>query len=459
MGKCVLNFDQMEIQNKKSDTSHSDNDWMIIYWFVNGKLVRTDRFPLYNTAGSVILDSGNAITPFASEVGCADNELVTATFQVINLGSSPFSKQAEAAEKFAEQAAKDIAEAYVKAAEFVVRNSGIPLSAVYADGIHAVAPAIVSTVGFAFEDAIIPLLNHIVDTVLGLLGKPNCNGDVLHDTAVFLPDQPSDLTISKPPYIASSVTFCGDPAKTSLQLTLQRIVDPPPSFSSQPPPDVGMVAAKNEPLETWLGTWAEDTTPTSTPTPKILVTIARSTAASGLLEVTVTEHVDSRFDAKFEASNNTLSPHNKTVFIFTDDVFAHIRPWTSLPVRPVGLYLQFPQIRTTGTHAIDIRSTEEAQTSLPTFRLLWNRPLQVGGGVPISSLLKGSAEKSHLSPAEPHFLEQVEVLEIVNQGVTLCLYRLLARNTVIGHNIRYIRDENLSFTRADVMLGLWSPLH
>ena len=28
MGKCVLNFDQMEILNKKSDTPHSDNDWM-----------------------------------------------------------------------------------------------------------------------------------------------------------------------------------------------------------------------------------------------------------------------------------------------------------------------------------------------------------------------------------------------------------------------------------------------
>ena len=456
MGKCVLNFDQMEILNKKSDTPHSDNDWMIIYWFVSGKLVRTDRFPLHNTAGSVILDSGNAITPFASEVGCADNELVTATFQVINLGSSDFSKQAEAAEKFAEQAAKDMAEAYVKAAEFVVRNSGIPLSAVYADGIQAVAPAIVSTVGVAFEDVIIPLLNGIVDTVLGLLGKPNCNGDVLHDTAVFLPGQPDDLTVSQV-YTASRVNFCGSPARTSVHLTLQRVVDPPPSFSSsQPPPDVGMAPAKDESLDTWLGTWAEDS---YTPTPIIVVTIARSTAASGLLEVTITEQVDRRFDARFEASNNTLSPHNKRVFTFIDNVFAHVRPWTSLPVSPADVHVQISPIRTVRTHAIDVGSTEKTMTSLPTFRLLWSRPLQSGGGVPLSSLLKGSAEKSLLFPTEPLFEQVVEVLEIVNQGVTLCLYRFLVRNNVIGHGVRYIRDENLSFTRADVMLVRWSPIH
>jgi len=54
--------------------------------------------------------------------------------------------------------------------------------------------------------------------------------------------------------------------------------------------------------------------------------------------------------------------------------------------------------------------------------------------------------------------EQVEALELINQGVTLCLYRFLVGNKVIGYAIRYIRDENLSFTRADVMLVPWSPI-
>ncbi len=448
MGHCLLNFDQIEIITKKSDTHHSDNDWMIIYWFVSGESVRTEHFPLYNTAGSLILDSGNAITPFSSEVECDDHKLVTATFQIINLGSSPYSKQAEAAEKIAIQVAKILADAYAKAAEFVVRHSGLPLADVFADGIHEVAPAFVSTAGVAFEEVIFPLLNEIVDTVFGLLGRPNCNGDVLHDTAVFLPNQPNNLTISKV-YTASSVTFCGSPAKTGVHLTLQRIVSVPP-FSSQPPPKVDVIPSGNEPPEAWFGRWAEDS---YTPTPIIVVTIARSTAASGLMEVTITEYVDRRFDAKFEAADSTLSPHNQTVLNFTGNVFATVRPWLSRTLGPADLYVQFSQISTERTLPGDIPSTEKVITALPAFRLNWNRPLQTGGGVSLSSLLKVSGEKVDLSVTT-----SVEVLEIANQGVTLCLYSFQDGHNVIGHAVRYMRDANSSFTRADVMLVPWSPL-
>lgn len=452
MGQCMLSFDQMDILNQKSDSKHSDNDWMIIYWFVSGKLARTDQFPLFNTAGSLILNSGNAIAPFASEIACADNEFATATFQVINLGSTDFSKQAQTAENVAVQVAKDIASAYVMAAEKVVSYSGIPFAQVFADGIDKLAPVIVSSVGAAFEDVILPLVNDIVDTVSGLLGKPNCNGDVLHDTVVFLPDQPNELTVSKV-YTASSVSFCGSPARTSVQLTSQRILDPAPSFTpaqATPLPEVTLVPATDETLDAWLGTWAEDS---STTTPIIIVSITRSTAASGLLEAEITEHVDRRFDATFVASNATLSPHTRKAPIFLDDVFAHIRPWTSLPVNPAHVHVQLG----VSTHVFNVGSANKMTTSLPTFHLLWNRPLQFGGGVPLSSLLKDSVPLSHF-PTASLFPEQVEALEIINQGVTLCLYRFLAGNKVIGHSIRYIRNENHSFTRADVMLVPWSPL-
>jgi hypothetical protein len=316
-----------------------------------------------------------------------------------------------------------------------------------------VAPAFVSTAGVAFDEVIFPLLNEIVDTLFGLLGRPNCNGDVLHDTAVFLPNQPNNLTISKI-YTASSVSFCGSPARTSVHLTLQRVVSVPP-FSSQPPPKLDVIPSKNESPEVWFGTWAEDS---YTPTPIIVVTIARSTAASGLMEVTITEHVDRRFDATFEVSNSTLSPHNQNVFIFTGNVFATVRPWLSHSLSPANLYLQFSNIRTARTPASAIRSTETTIDPLPTFRLNWNRPPQIGGGVSLSSPLKVSVEAADLSTT-PSFLVQAEALEIANQGVILCLYSFRNGNTVIGHAVRYIRDTNSSFTRADVMLVPWSPLH
>jgi hypothetical protein len=51
MGKCVLHFDQMEIIYKKSDLAHSDNDWLIVHWFVGPKLAQSHTVPLTNSAG------------------------------------------------------------------------------------------------------------------------------------------------------------------------------------------------------------------------------------------------------------------------------------------------------------------------------------------------------------------------------------------------------------------------
>ena len=106
MGKAVLTFDQMEIINKKSDTEHSDNDWLIITWSVQDKAnVRTDTIPLRNTDNSVILDSGNIIAPVLTEVACNDGDLVSAFFTVVNLGSTDFPEQIDAAGKIAKEVA------------------------------------------------------------------------------------------------------------------------------------------------------------------------------------------------------------------------------------------------------------------------------------------------------------------------------------------------------------------
>jgi len=38
MGKCIFSFDKIEILNQKSDTEHSDNDWLSMAWSINEKV-------------------------------------------------------------------------------------------------------------------------------------------------------------------------------------------------------------------------------------------------------------------------------------------------------------------------------------------------------------------------------------------------------------------------------------
>jgi hypothetical protein len=41
MGKCILQFDQIEIINQKSASGQFDNDWPILHWFAPA---RSHRF-------------------------------------------------------------------------------------------------------------------------------------------------------------------------------------------------------------------------------------------------------------------------------------------------------------------------------------------------------------------------------------------------------------------------------
>src|ERR1051326_172233 len=284
MGSCTLTFDQMQILTKKSDSRHSDNDWLIVTWFVGRHNVRTDNVPLRNQAGSVVLDSGDTIRPVSLSVNCADGDLVTATFEVVNLGSTDFSDQVQAAADIGKQISETVAKIYLKAAEEVVRY-GVPFGKVFADGIEQVEPAIVSSVGAAWDDIIVPLVDDIIEFLQKLAGRPNCNGDVLHDIVVFMPFEPKDpQTWTNAPYVASSKSGCGSPASTSVVFTRERMLDNPMQFSNTPPPTTDTTPVQEGSLADWVGRWAEDP---GTPAPIIFVDIEESHAASGSLAVTI----------------------------------------------------------------------------------------------------------------------------------------------------------------------------
>src|SRR2546423_2316120 len=122
MGNCTLTFEQMQLRNQKSDNDHRDNDWMTIVWAINGEVKRTDVYQLFNDKGSWILQSGDLIPRFESSVACNDNDLVTATFSVVNLGSTDISEQVDAANKIAEDIAQKVTEIYIEIAKVVLKS-------------------------------------------------------------------------------------------------------------------------------------------------------------------------------------------------------------------------------------------------------------------------------------------------------------------------------------------------
>jgi hypothetical protein len=493
MGKCKLTFDLIEIINKKSDTSHSDNDWMVITWFVSDKLVRTDKFPLLNTAGSVVLDSGNAIQPFTSEVDCPDGAIAIATFQVMNLGAFDFSDQVNAIGDIAESASQEIAKIYMKEIELYLKYSGYvpgapslpgPLSDFLADRVEELSPIVVKAIGTLFEEVIIPLLQDIVSEINVLLGHPNCNGDVFHDVIVFKPSGPvPDVSIDQT-YEASHMTGCGSSARTRVHITQQRELDPQMQFANTPPPQVNEAPSLSS--KSWPGTWAEDF---NTPTPIITVAISPSQKAAGQYAVQIIERVDHRFDIQFQAAADPVAPHTVRLPPRTGNTLGHVRPWVDHPLAPTQLGVVrasmtssaggvLPKIKpptksskkktkkaasARTTHPVAapkkaVPTALQAATKTYVFKLGWQNSQPVGVSTITPVKFAPGAATGQTSPVLGVF-EQANGLELPGQGVTLCMYEHQAQGHSIGPAVRYMRNQNMQFTQADVMLVIWDPLH
>ena len=454
MGICTLTFDQIQILNKKSDSRHSDNDWLIVTWFVGPNQARTDKIQLRNQNGSVILDTGDTLQPVSLSVDCTDADLVTATFLIVNLGSSDYSDQVAAVGKIAEQVSEKLAAIYVNVAE-IVAAGGLPLGQVFSDGLAAVEPKIVQSVGAAWDDVIVPLVDDVVQFIQVLIGKPNCNGDVLHDIVMFKPDLSyggfQSTTYTLPPYVASSKSGCGSPARTSIVYTLTREGDPVPAFPDTPPPATETAPEQSLSPAPWIGKWAEDS---NTPTPIILVDIEPPLRESGSLSMTIVEQVDRRFGAVFDSGGDVLLPHTGSVFLFLGNVFASVRPLFHPTFRPGDLKMvTLPKLKLDSAGG---QSDAASASALPKFALDWQRPSTAGGGIELRLTMIGA--KAPGGSATSFYLEKGATIVIPSQGVTLFLNTVTQDGNTIAYTLRYIRAENALYTRADVLLTRWSPL-
>lgn len=234
MSTCIINFNRIELQKQKSDTEHSDNDWMNIVWAVNGIPDRVDTFPLVNTAGSTVLKSGAVIPPFSRQLECPMGDLVMATYSIVNLGSTnDIRKQADAAAFIGRNIAQKVADIYLEVAQQVLNSGigtllGVPqaLSSATAELVELFQKEIIKGIGLVFDDILVPILNDIIDIIGVVVGKPNCNGDVLQDTVSFTYSGTEGLNrhFTKT-YKADHVSGCGSFAQTKADIFLSRIED------------------------------------------------------------------------------------------------------------------------------------------------------------------------------------------------------------------------------------------
>lgn len=238
MGNCFLTFDRIVIQNQKSDHSHYDTDWLHVVWFTGGPnspAVLTQTFPLLNVQGSFHLHTGDLIPPVPS-LACAanDSDIVMAVYALTNLGSSDYSDQLNQATQITDQIAQSAADAYITVAKYYLEGllSELPgASWIELVEENYVDPhwgdflkAVNSAIDTVFSDVIDPAIAWLVGEIQNLLGDPNCNGEVLHDFVMFVPDNTNDGSLKRFYTGPQDNSSCGKAPHTEVDLTMHRDV-------------------------------------------------------------------------------------------------------------------------------------------------------------------------------------------------------------------------------------------
>jgi hypothetical protein len=454
LGTATLIFDQIHINNKRSDDAHSDNDWIVIVWFANAYWIKTDVFPFLKPGGSNILDTGDVIAPIFSSVDCTNNDLIAAHFLAMNIGSTGAGQRAQA-EDFAKAMTKTLTDAYLQIAEIVLKNDPeIPGGDLWGDFVDLVRQPIVDGVGSAFDNVIIPGLEELLGDLR--IGPPNCNGEVLHDTVLF-DSEVYPVTRIPPAYSASSPRACGEDPHTSVILTLNRQFDAQ-EFPGTPPPQTRIDPAHGQPGDIWLGTWTED--PTS-PTPLVRIVIGSSVdKIRGVTSyfVLIQERVDPVRNVVYQIGRNNEQVETRYVIPYSGNIFGSVRSWLGLPASPGHpILLQSTAVNPVkGVAGTASQTLGQQQTAAPSnvFLLGWTRPPT---GTPVA--FNRSAPIGAKGTGSGILTDEVDAISLADVSIYLCLYEVHTVTNVsnptssaYGYAIRYLRAESLSYTQVDVML-------
>ena len=180
MQVVVFSVDAVEILNQKSDTDHSDNDYLHLVWTVTQISTQASRKFCKTLRVGGVLHSGDVVRgPFLSgPITINDDTVVTVNFTLTNLGSS----DAEAQFKQAVQITKKIAPAVLGAvagltSEIISAGSAIPPGLAHQLALELavkVAGAVKATI-----NTVVDTLSDVFDFLNIHFAPPNCNGVVM----------------------------------------------------------------------------------------------------------------------------------------------------------------------------------------------------------------------------------------------------------------------------------------
>lgn len=428
MGTCRLTFDQIRIRAKRSDSNHSDNDWLIATWFVGPNLVRTDKIALVKPDGSPVLEAGSVIGPLTLGVDANTMDLVTVTYVVVNLGFISLDEQIEAAGKIAAEISEAMTAIYLKAAQIVL-SKVLGEEDIWKTANELLSPVLVDLVGSAWGKVIVPAVQEVVRYFQELLGHPDCNGEVLHDFVVFEPGEPAAPESWSREYSAASPEACGAAPRTDVFYLRERIVEEQPQFPTTPAPATWYEPVHAESRALWKGNWAESTTITH---PIVLVTIGDNLLAPGKLNVDAAERADLAGGTTLATNGVALSPHAETIPVFGGNVFGRAK-----------------HLGSTDAGGVDAPRMHARAPSLP-HGVIGNPPPQSRGSIAIGD----GGPNIPTQTAE----QNVQVITLPTHGVRLALYAVHQGDAIVGHAVRYMRAASSELTEADVMLLPWAPL-
>jgi hypothetical protein len=180
MPTYMLSVNRVEVHNQKASTDHSDDDWlMLVCTVINPVTKDVQTLPAITTKIGSTIHTGDILTgPFRSNpITTDDSNIVIVNYLVTNLGSTN-----ETEKQFAQ--AVQITDKVVGVAGPIVGAAvGLLLGGDPAGGFK-VGQQIAKGLDTAISTA-----SDIFDFLHIHVGPPDCNGEVLHDTLTFLPDQ------------------------------------------------------------------------------------------------------------------------------------------------------------------------------------------------------------------------------------------------------------------------------
>jgi hypothetical protein len=183
MQLVLFSVDAVEIQNQKSDTDHSDNDYLHLVWTVTRISTKSSQKFCKTMRVGGVLHTGDVVRgPFISgPIAIDDDTVVTVHFTLTNLGSS----DAEAQFKQAVQITKKIAPAVLGAVaglSLEVISAGTAGAVLTPGLIHQLALEMALGVAAAVKSTINTVVNTLSDVFDFLnihFAPPNCNGVVM----------------------------------------------------------------------------------------------------------------------------------------------------------------------------------------------------------------------------------------------------------------------------------------